>query len=26
MDMLRDNSELNNMWNEGKAPWKCWED
>ena len=25
MDMLRDNTELNEMWNENKAPWKCWE-
>lgn len=24
MDMLRDNIELNNMWNENKAPWKVW--
>ena len=24
MDMLRDNVELNNMWNENKAPWKIW--
>jgi glucose-1-phosphate cytidylyltransferase len=24
MDMLRDNKELNTMWNEGKAPWKIW--
>lgn len=25
MDMLRDNVELNEMWNTGRAPWKCWE-
>ncbi len=25
MDMLRDNVELNQMWDSGKAPWKCWE-
>jgi len=24
MDMLRDNKELNTMWNEGTAPWKIW--
>ncbi len=24
MDTLRDNNELNNMWDEGKAPWKIW--
>lgn len=24
MDTLRDNIELNNMWSEGKAPWKIW--
>ena len=24
MDTLRDNNELNAMWNEGKAPWKVW--
>lgn len=24
MDMLRDNKELNQMWNEGRAPWKIW--
>ncbi len=24
MDMLRDNKELNNLWNTGKAPWKLW--
>lgn len=24
MDMLRDNVELEKMWNEGKAPWKVW--
>lgn len=24
MDMLRDNIELNEMWNKGKAPWKVW--
>lgn len=26
MDMLRDKIELNNMWNQGRAPWKLWED
>ncbi len=25
MDMLRDNIELENMWNNGCAPWKVWE-
>jgi glucose-1-phosphate cytidylyltransferase len=25
MDILRDNFELNEMWNTGKAPWKVWE-
>lgn len=25
MDMLRDNSELNAMWDNGSAPWKVWE-
>jgi len=25
MDMLRDNTELNDMWEKGTAPWKCWE-
>ena len=25
MDMLRDNTELNEMWDSGNAPWKCWE-
>jgi glucose-1-phosphate cytidylyltransferase len=24
MDILRDNIELNEMWNTGKAPWKIW--
>lgn len=24
MDTLRDNVELNEMWNSGKAPWKVW--
>jgi glucose-1-phosphate cytidylyltransferase len=24
MDMLKDNKELNEMWNAGKAPWKVW--
>lgn len=24
MDMLRDNTELNEMWNKGQAPWKVW--
>ena len=24
MDTLRDSNELNNMWDEGKAPWKIW--
>ncbi|MFR9619614.1 MAG: glucose-1-phosphate cytidylyltransferase [Rikenellaceae bacterium] len=24
MDTLRDNSELNEMWNNGTAPWKVW--
>lgn len=24
MDMLRDNKELNRMWDEGQAPWKVW--
>ncbi len=24
MDTLRDNSELNEMWNKGHAPWKVW--
>lgn len=24
MDMLRDNTELNEMWDAGKAPWKVW--
>ena len=26
MDTLRDNSELNEMWNSGNPPWKCWSD
>ncbi len=25
MDTLRDNQELNNLWNANKAPWKIWE-
>lgn len=25
MDMLRDNTELNDMWDNGIAPWKVWE-
>lgn len=24
MDTLRDNNELNEMWNKGQAPWKVW--
>ena len=24
MDTLRDNTELNELWNQGKAPWKVW--
>lgn len=24
MDILRDNTELNQMWDSGKAPWKVW--
>lgn len=24
MDTLRDNTELNEMWNKNKAPWKVW--
>jgi len=24
MDMLKDNKELNEMWNAGNAPWKVW--
>ena len=24
MDTLRDNKKLNQIWNEGKAPWKAW--
>ena len=24
MDILRDNKELNDMWDSGKAPWKVW--
>ncbi len=24
MDTLRDNVELNEMWDTGKAPWKVW--
>lgn len=26
MDKLKDKQDLNKMWNEGKAPWKIWED
>ncbi|ADV47273.1 glucose-1-phosphate cytidylyltransferase [Nitratifractor salsuginis] len=26
MDTLRDNQKLNQMWKEGKAPWKVWDD
>lgn len=26
MDTLRDNSELNEMWDSGNPPWKCWSD
>lgn len=26
MDTLRDNNELNKMWDLGKAPWKVWKD
>ena len=25
MDTLRDNKKLNQIWNEGKAPWKIWD-
>jgi glucose-1-phosphate cytidylyltransferase len=25
MDTMRDNLELNDLWNQGKAPWKIWE-
>ena len=25
MDILRDNKELNEMWDKGQAPWKVWE-
>ena len=25
MDTMKDKSTLENMWNEGKAPWKLWE-
>jgi glucose-1-phosphate cytidylyltransferase len=25
MDTLRDNKKLNQIWNEGKAPWKTWD-
>ena len=25
-DMLRDNKELNHLWNTGQAPWKTWQD
>ena len=25
MDILRDNRELNSMWEKNKAPWKVWE-
>ena len=24
MDTLRDKIELENLWESGKAPWKCW--
>ncbi|MEG0602834.1 MAG: glucose-1-phosphate cytidylyltransferase, partial [Mucinivorans sp.] len=24
MDTMRDNFELNEMWDNGKAPWKIW--
>ncbi|MGJ1019721.1 glucose-1-phosphate cytidylyltransferase, partial [Bacteroides fragilis] len=24
MDTLRDNTELNEMWDQGVAPWKVW--
>lgn len=24
MDTLRDKTQLNDLWNKGKAPWKCW--
>ncbi|NBH68693.1 glucose-1-phosphate cytidylyltransferase, partial [Bacteroides sartorii] len=24
MDTLRDNTELNGMWDKGQAPWKVW--
>ena len=24
MDILRDNKELNEMWDKNKAPWKVW--
>jgi len=24
MDTLRDNTELNEMWDKGTAPWKVW--
>jgi glucose-1-phosphate cytidylyltransferase len=24
MDVLKDNKDLNEMWNTGKAPWKIW--
>jgi glucose-1-phosphate cytidylyltransferase len=26
MDTLRDKEVLENLWNQGKAPWKIWED
>ncbi|MDR0682119.1 MAG: glucose-1-phosphate cytidylyltransferase [Dysgonamonadaceae bacterium] len=26
MDTLRDNTELNQLWNENKAPWKVWKE
>lgn len=26
MDILRDNKELNEMWDKGQAPWKIWKD
>ena len=25
MDMLRDKMQLEDLWNSGNAPWKCWE-
>ncbi|HPO96319.1 MAG TPA: glucose-1-phosphate cytidylyltransferase, partial [Elusimicrobiales bacterium] len=26
MDTLRDKTELENLWNSGKAPWKLWKE